>query len=122
MHSVRRARVKPTDAEYALAYEILRPVPWDRSPKEHVAALVAHYREELVSRLQEMVERWEADAKALGRSPMVPSDNPEVIRVQAATFAAISAARTLATDVRAVIAAIRGDDIQRVYRQGDGST
>jgi hypothetical protein len=38
-------RTTPNPSEEQLAYEILRPFPWSKSPVQHVAELLCGYRE-----------------------------------------------------------------------------
>lgn len=47
----------PTMREESLAYEILRPAPWHRSPRQHVAMLVAEYREVVCEELERVARR-----------------------------------------------------------------
>lgn len=49
----------PTVREESLAYEILRPAPWHRSPRQHVALLVAEYREGICEELERVARRVE---------------------------------------------------------------
>ena len=41
-------QVEPTAQDVAWAYECLRPIPFDRSPVQHVSRILALYRRELV--------------------------------------------------------------------------
>lgn len=41
-------QVEPSDQDIAWAYECLRPAPFDRSPLQHMARILALYRRELV--------------------------------------------------------------------------
>lgn len=49
------ARTKPNPSEESLAYEILRPFPWNKSPVQHVAELLCGYREGICVHVLERV-------------------------------------------------------------------
>jgi hypothetical protein len=46
-------RTTPNPSEEQLAYEILRPAPWSKSPHRHVAELLCGYREGIAVRVLE---------------------------------------------------------------------
>jgi hypothetical protein len=57
-------RLEPTACEYQLAYELIRPAPWLKSPVQHAAEIVVGYREGLIVRLLEPLAARLPDAHA----------------------------------------------------------
>lgn len=60
--------VSPTAAEYQLAYELLRPVPWCKSPVQHLAELVVGYREHIARRLEQLAQTMPSEQAAKVRA------------------------------------------------------